>query len=71
MIVANVKPGQLISIKNFLQVNEFYLITKKQDNPFKVRAYKAMKGGFVYLDLIKKCKLITKNAIFNNKSLRK
>ena len=71
MIVANTKPGQLISIRNLLGIREFYLITKTQDKPYKVRAYKAMKGGFVYLDLIKKCKLITKNAIFNNKSLRK
>ena len=70
MIVANTKPGQLISIRNLLGIREFYLITETQDKPFKVRAYKAMKGGFVYLDLIKKCKLITKNAIFNNKSLR-
>ena len=66
MIVANTKPGQLISIRNLLGIREFYLITKTQDRPSKVRAYKAMKGGFVYLDLIKKCKLITKNAIINN-----
>jgi hypothetical protein len=63
MIVADVKPGQLISIRNLLGVREFYLITEKQDDPFKVRAYKAMKGGFVYLDLIKKCKLITKELL--------
>jgi hypothetical protein len=66
MIVADVKPGQLISIRNLLGVREFYLITETQDKPYKVRAYKSMKGGFVYLDLIKKCKLITKNAIFKN-----
>ena len=66
MIVANTKPGQLISIRNLLGIREFYLITKTQDKPYKVRAYKAMKGRFVYLDLIKKCKLITKNAIFEN-----
>jgi hypothetical protein len=66
MIVANTKPGQLISIRNLLGIREFYLITESQDKPFKVRAYKAMNGGFVYLDLIKKCKLVTKNAIFKN-----
>ena len=44
MIVANTKPGQLISIRNLLGIREFYLITETQDKPFKVRAYKAMKG---------------------------
>ena len=66
MKVGDTKSGDLISIKNLLRVNEIYLVTEKQDVPFKVRAYKAMRGGFVYLDLIKKCKLITKNAIFKN-----
>lgn len=63
MIVANTKPGQLISIRNLFGIREFYLITEKQDDPFKVRAYKAMNGGFVYLDLIKKCKLVTKELL--------
>lgn len=66
MIVANAKPGQLISVRNLLGIREFYLITEKQDKPYKVRAYKSMKGGFVYLDLIKKCKVITKDAIGKN-----
>ena len=66
MIVANTKPGQLISVRNLLGIREFYLITETQDKPFKVPAYKALKGGFVYLDLIKKCKVVTKNAIFKN-----
>tara|TARA_B100000900_G_scaffold400717_1_gene404640 strand:+ start:170 stop:370 length:201 start_codon:yes stop_codon:yes gene_type:complete len=66
MIVANTKPGQLISVRNLLGIREFYLITETQDKPFKVRAYKALKGAFVYLDLIKKCKVVTKNAIFKN-----
>jgi len=66
MIVANAKPGQLISIRNLLGIREFYLITEKQDKPYKVRAYKSMKGGFVYLDLIRKCKVITKDAICKN-----
>ena len=59
MKVANTKPSQLISIKNSLGVCEFYLITKEQDNPLKVRAYKALKGGIVYLDRLTPCKLIT------------
>ncbi len=66
MIVANAKPGQLISVRNLLGIREFYLITEKQDKPYKVRAYKSMKGGFVYLDLIRKCKVITKDAICKN-----
>tara|TARA_B100000242_G_C42973054_1_gene451539 strand:+ start:29 stop:229 length:201 start_codon:yes stop_codon:yes gene_type:complete len=66
MIVANAKPGQLISVRNLLGIREFYLITEKQDKPYKVRAYKSMKGSFVYLDLIRKCKVITKDAICKN-----
>tara|TARA_B100001057_G_scaffold459601_1_gene509912 strand:- start:3525 stop:3722 length:198 start_codon:yes stop_codon:yes gene_type:complete len=62
MIVANTKPGQLISIKNFLQVNEFYLITEKQDDPYKVRVYK-QRTGFLYLSRTTKCKLITKELL--------
>ena len=57
MIVANLKPGQLISIKNFLQVNEFYLITEKQDDPYKVRVYK-QRTGLRYLSRATECKLI-------------
>ena len=39
MKVSETKPSDLISIKNLLGVREFYLITEKQDVPFKVRAY--------------------------------
>ena len=49
MKVSETKPGDLISVKNLLGVNEIYLITEKQDVPFKVRAYKAMSKQFFYL----------------------
>lgn len=58
MKVEDTKSGDLISIKNLLGVNEIYLITEKQDVPFKVRAYKAMSKQFFYLNLIQKCKII-------------
>ena len=58
MKVIETKPGDLISIKNLLGVNEIYLITEKQDVPFKVRAYKAMSKQFFYLNLIQQCKII-------------
>jgi hypothetical protein len=70
MIVSSVKPGQLISIKNFLQVNEFYLVTEKQDDPYKVRVYK-QRTGFLYLSRTSKCKLITKDVVVNNTPIRK
>ena len=63
MIVGKTKPGQLICVKNFLGVREFYLITEKQDKAFKRRAYKQLKGGFVYLDLHTECKLITREIL--------
>ena len=58
MKVADSTPGNLIAIRNLFGLREFYLITKKQDNPFKVRAYKAMSGRFFYLNLNQKCKLV-------------
>jgi hypothetical protein len=63
MIVANTKPSQLICIKNFLGVREFYLITEKQDRPLHRRAYKQLKGGIVYLDLHTECKVISKDVV--------
>tara|TARA_B100002019_G_scaffold161320_1_gene139172 strand:+ start:1931 stop:2131 length:201 start_codon:yes stop_codon:yes gene_type:complete len=66
MKVADVKIGQLISIKNLLGVREFYLITNKQDKNFKVRAYKALKGGIVYLNVNQKCKLISRDVVCKN-----
>jgi hypothetical protein len=63
MIVGKTKPGQLICVKNFFGVREFYLITEKQDNPIKRRAYKQLKGGFVYLDLHTECKVVTKDVV--------
>ena len=58
MKVSETKPGDLISVKNLLGVNEIYLITEKQDVPFKVRAYKAMSKQFLYLNLLQQCKII-------------
>ena len=66
MKVSETNPSDLISIRNLLGVREFYLITEKQDVPFKVRAYKAMSGRFFYLNLNQKCKLVTKDAIRKN-----
>lgn len=66
MKVSETKPGNLISIRNLLGVREFYLITEKQDVPFKVRAYKAMSGRFFYLNLNQKCKLVTKDVVCKN-----
>ena len=66
MKVSETKPSDLISIRNLLGVNEIYLITEKQDVPFKVRAYKAMSGRFFYLNLNQKCKLITKDVVCKN-----
>tara|TARA_B100002019_G_C20878534_1_gene407513 strand:+ start:297 stop:497 length:201 start_codon:yes stop_codon:yes gene_type:complete len=66
MKVSETKPSDLISIKNLLGVREFYLITEKQDVPFKVRAYKGMSGRFFYLDLNQKCKLVTKDVVCKN-----
>ena len=66
MKVADVKIGQLISIKNLLGVREFYLITNKQDKNFKVRAYQALKGGIVYLNVNQKCKLISRDVVCKN-----
>ena len=63
MNVSETKPGQLISIKNLLGVRELYLITKKQDSPLKVRAYKQLRGGIVYLDRLTPCKLITREIL--------
>ena len=63
MRVKDTKPKQLICIKNFLGVREFYLITAKQDKRFKRRAYKSLKGGLVYLDLHTECKVITKEIL--------
>ena len=36
MKVSDSNPGNLIAIRNLFGIREFYLITKKQDNPFKV-----------------------------------
>ena len=58
MKVSETKPGDLISVKNLLGVKEIYLVTEKQDVPFKVRAYKAMSKPFFYLNLIQQCKII-------------
>jgi|TARA_B110000495_G_C23020183_1_gene605091 hypothetical protein len=58
MIVANTKPNQLISIKNSIGVCELYLITKVQDNPLKVRAYKQLRGGIVHLDRTSPCEVV-------------
>ena len=58
MKVSETKPGDLISVKNLLGVKEIYLVTEKQDVPFKVRAYKAMSKQFFYLNLIQQCKII-------------
>lgn len=66
MKVSETKPSDLISIRNLLGVREFYLITEKQDVPFKVRAYKAMSGRFFYLNLNQKCKLVTKDVVCKN-----
>lgn len=66
MKVSETKPRDLISIRNLLGVREFYLITEKQDVPFKVRAYKAMSGRFFYLNLNQKCKLVTKDVVCKN-----
>ena len=66
MNVSETKPSDLISIRNLLGVNEIYLITEKQDLPFKVRAYKAMSGRFFYLNLNQKCKLVTKDVVCKN-----
>ena len=66
MNVSETKPSDLISIRNLLGVREFYLITEKQDVPFKFRAYKAMSGRFFYLNLNQKCKLVTKDVVGKN-----
>ena len=66
MKVSETKPSDLISIRNLLGVREFYLITEKQDVPFKVRAYKAMSGRFFYLNLNQKCQLVTKDVVCKN-----
>lgn len=58
MKVGDTKSGDLISIKNLLGVNEIYLITEKQDVPFKIRAYKAMSKQFSYLNSLQQCKII-------------
>ena len=63
MIVGKTKPGQLICVKNFLGVREFYLITEEQDNPLKRRAYKQLKGGIVYLDLHIECIVVTNDVV--------
>jgi hypothetical protein len=63
MIVGKTKPGQLICVKNFFGVREFYLITEKQDKVFQRRAYKQLKGGIVYLDLHTECKVVTKDVV--------
>lgn len=66
MKVSETKQGDLISIRNLLGVREFYLITEKQDVPFKVRAYKAMSRRFFYLNLNQKCRLVTKDVVCKN-----
>ena len=58
MKVGDTKSGDLISINNLLGVNEIYLVTEKQDVPFKVRAYKAMSKQFFYLNSLQQCKII-------------
>ena len=58
MKVGDTKSGDLISIKNLLGVNEIYLVTEKQDVPFKVRAYISMSKQFFYLNSYQQCKVI-------------
>ena len=58
MKVSETKPGDLISVKNLFGVKEIYLVTEKQDVPFKVRAYKAMSKQFFYLNSYQQCKVI-------------
>jgi hypothetical protein len=63
MRVKDTKPKQLISIKNWLGVREYYLITIEQDVKCLVRAYKQLEGGIVYLDRKQPCELITKEVL--------
>ena len=67
MLVRDAKAKDLIQIEcagSYDSDSTYYLITSYQDREHKVRAVKALGGGYVYLHPDNHCRVITKELVF-------
>ena len=67
MLVRDAKPKDLIQIEcagSYDPDSTYYLVTSYQDLKHKVRAVKALGGGYVHLHPDNNCRVITKEMVF-------